>query len=163
MPSDSYMSDIAISDLRLTGERFALSEEPPKGGLNIGIEVSNTHTTNARNDEEKGYMVQATVGVHVTLTEPDDGATRVDASVDTFVVAMMPQGITGEEESFRRLRVEAVRAGYEFGRARIAELAALSPLQHLNLPAVDPDKVVARISADDTPDTMRVGGNVLNV
>lgn len=162
MPSDTYISDIAINDLTLVGEHLALSQEPPRGGLDIGIEVSNSHTTNARNDEQGGYMVQASVGVHVTLTEPDEQHTvRADLSVDTFVVATMAQGTTGEQESYRRLRVEAVRAGYEFARARMAEMAAISPLQHLNLPAVDPEKVVAHISADDSPDTARVGGGTV--
>lgn len=161
--NNTYLSDIAVNQLMLTGEQFHVSDQPPQGDLNINIQVSNAHTTSAKSEDGTTYMVQATVGVHVTLTEPKDNPVRVEALVETFVVTSMPTGVTGEQESFRRLRVEAVDAGYEFGRTRIAELAAISPIVHLNLPSIDPEKVVARISQDDHPDKGGDGNHVLDV
>lgn len=168
MPSEStskdYLNDIVVRDLRLVGEQFRLSAEPPRGGLNVNLEVSNAHTTNAKSEDGKEYLSEVASGVHVTLTEPDDGTLRAEIIVETDVACTMPQGVTGEEESFRRLRVEAVRAGYEFARARVLELAAVSPLQHLTLPSIDPDKVVAHIAQNDTPDVPpRPHGNVLDI
>lgn len=166
MPSDSkdYLSSIAVRSLRLVGERFALSDEPPRGGLSINVEVGNAHTTNVKSDDGKEYLVDAAVGLHVTLAEPSDGTVRAEFVVETDVAASMAQGMTGEEESFRRLRVEAVRAGFEFGRARVAEIAAISPLQHLSIPSVDVDGLVARMAVNDQPDTpSRPRGNVLDI
>lgn len=166
MPSDSkdYLGAIVVRDLRLVGERFTLSEEPPRGGLNINAEVANGHTTRAKSDDGKEYMVDAGVGLHVTLTEPSDGTVRADISIETDVTTSMPQGVTGEEESFRRLRVEAVRAGYEFGRARVVEVAGISPLQRLTLPSVDIDKLVARMALNDQPaKPSRPHGTVLDI
>lgn len=160
-PSETYLSNININQLFVTGEHFSLSSEPPKGNLDINVQVSNPSTTSAKSEDGSSYLVQVTVGVHASLTEPSDGAVRVEASVDTFVVATMPQGVTGEQESYRRMRVEAVDAGYEFGRARIAELAALSPVGHLNLPSVDPERVVAHIAQDDKP--VSTGNHVLEL
>lgn len=167
MPSESndYLSSIVVRSLRLVGERFALSDEPPRGGLNINVEVGNAHTTNAKSEDGKEYLVDAAVGVHATLTEPDDGTVRAEFTIETDVATSMPQGVTGEAESFRRLRVEAVRAGYEFGRARVTEIAAISPLAHLSLPSIDVDKLVARMAANDQPDDRmrRSRGNVLDI